>query len=63
MTNEYVEGEPCKICGKPNPPIWASPFSDECDAGRKVFLKNGKTHPGFCDSKRLGLKWPPDGAL
>lgn len=60
MTTEYEDGEPCTICGKPKPPGKWTPFSTECDAGYTELLSNGVRHPGFCDSKRLGLRWPPE---
>lgn len=56
--------EICSICNKPKPPADFSPFSFECDQGYTELLEdeNGKLvrHPGFCDSKRIGLEWPPN---
>jgi hypothetical protein len=50
----------CGICGKPKPPNGWSPWSNECDAGYSILLHDGKKKTGFCDSKRLGLTWPPE---
>jgi len=51
----------CKICGKQKPPIDFSLWSTECDATYSFSHPDfkGKRYPGFCDSKRLGLPWPP----
>lgn len=49
----------CGICGKPKPPEGCSPWSNECDAGHSFLSDECIKYPGYCDSKRLGLPWPP----
>ena len=49
----------CGICGKPKPLKGYTPWSWECDAGYSFLSDELIKYPGRCDSKRLGLPWPP----